>query len=339
MILFIKNHIIWFPTVQLCNWFGFRISLSLSREGAIFWDEIENCFSCSRLARRDRDYHMTILVFRDENEIPFCYSRVSRRDRDFRKSFLVVEREKMKLTLVENSRDREFSLTSGSDARTLPTTTRVIIIVITMATVITIVIASQTLTSPPLPHPVPFGGQFGISQPLYPALAHFITRSCQIQSSSLCFDYHRNVAHCHHCHHCHQYYTIVVTDSPHSSSCSFTIVQLYFETATFISGCQSQMTGRHFQSRCERSHPTLSFASDPTIPSNIEKNPSTISQCSRDCLCFAARFVWKKVNTRFIPGAFQTLRFFCSGQDIRMIMILNTMLSYLLRRAQQYLRR
>ena len=110
MILFIKNHIIWFPSVQHCNWFGFRISLS--REGAIFRDEIENYFSCSRLARRDRDYHMTILVFRDENEIPFCYSHVSRRDRDFRKSFLVVEREKMKLTLVENSRDREFSLTS-----------------------------------------------------------------------------------------------------------------------------------------------------------------------------------------------------------------------------------
>ena len=113
MILFIKNHIIWFPSVQHCNWFGFRISLSLSREGAIFRDEIENYFSCSRLARRDQDYHMTILVFRDENEIPFCYSHVSRRDRDFRKSFLVVEREKMKLTLVENSWDREFSLTSG----------------------------------------------------------------------------------------------------------------------------------------------------------------------------------------------------------------------------------
>ena len=114
MILFIKNHIIWFPSVQHCNWFGFRISRSLSREGAIFRDEIENYFSCSRLARRDRDYHMTILVFRDENEIPFCYSHVSRRDRDFRKSFLVVEREKMKLTLVENSRDREFSLTSAT---------------------------------------------------------------------------------------------------------------------------------------------------------------------------------------------------------------------------------
>jgi hypothetical protein len=30
----------------------------------------------------------------------------------------VVEREKMKLTLVENSRDREFSLTSGMDEHT-----------------------------------------------------------------------------------------------------------------------------------------------------------------------------------------------------------------------------
>ena len=94
-------------------WVGFKISLSLSRESAIFQDEIDNYFSCSHLARRDRDYHMTILVFRDENEIRYCYSHVSRRDRDFRKSFLVVEREKMKLTLVENSRDREFSLTSG----------------------------------------------------------------------------------------------------------------------------------------------------------------------------------------------------------------------------------
>ena len=81
------------PAVRPCYWVGFRISLG--SEGAIFRDEIENYFSCSRLARRDRDYHMTILVFRDENEIPFCYSHVSRRDRDFRKSFLVVEREKM----------------------------------------------------------------------------------------------------------------------------------------------------------------------------------------------------------------------------------------------------
>ena len=75
--------------------------------------EIENYFSCSHLARRDCDYHMIILVFRDENEITYCCSHVSRRDRDLWKSFLVVEREKMKLTLVENFRDQEFSLTSG----------------------------------------------------------------------------------------------------------------------------------------------------------------------------------------------------------------------------------
>ena len=106
--LLIKNHIIWY------HWVGFRISLSLSREGAIFEMRLRIYFSCSHLARRDRDYHKTILVFRDENETKYCYSHVSRRDRDFRKSFLMVEREKMKLTLVENSRDREFSLTSGS---------------------------------------------------------------------------------------------------------------------------------------------------------------------------------------------------------------------------------
>ena len=88
------------------------VSLSLSREGANFRDEIENYLFYSRLARRDRDYHMTIIVFRDENEISYCYSHVSRQDRDLRKSFLVVEREKMKLTLVENSRDQDFSLTS-----------------------------------------------------------------------------------------------------------------------------------------------------------------------------------------------------------------------------------
>ena len=58
---------------------------------------------------------MIILVFRDENEITYCYSHVSRRDRDLRKSFLMVEQEKMKLTLVENSRDREFLLTSGQN--------------------------------------------------------------------------------------------------------------------------------------------------------------------------------------------------------------------------------
>ena len=68
------------PAVRPCYWVGFRISLG--REGAIFRDEVENYFSCSRLARRDRDYHMIILVFRDKNGITHCYSHVSRRDRE-----------------------------------------------------------------------------------------------------------------------------------------------------------------------------------------------------------------------------------------------------------------
>ena len=55
------------PAVRPCYWVGFRISLG--REGAIFRDEIENYFSCSHLARRDRDY------IHD-------HSRISRRERD-----------------------------------------------------------------------------------------------------------------------------------------------------------------------------------------------------------------------------------------------------------------
>ena len=79
------------------------------QDSAIFRDKIENYFSCSHLARRDRDYHMTILVSRDKNEITYCYSHVSRRDRDFRKSFLVVERENWswlssRIPGIENSR-------------------------------------------------------------------------------------------------------------------------------------------------------------------------------------------------------------------------------------------
>ena len=60
--LLMKNHFIWFPSVQPCNWVGFRISLSLSREGSIFWDKIENFFLA--------------LIWRDEIEIiiwPFSY--------------------------------------------------------------------------------------------------------------------------------------------------------------------------------------------------------------------------------------------------------------------------
>ena len=88
-------------------------SLSHSRDKVQFFEtRLRIYFSCSHLARRDRDYHKTILVFRDENETKYCYSHVSRRDQDFRKLFLMVEQEKMKLTLVENSRDWELSLTS-----------------------------------------------------------------------------------------------------------------------------------------------------------------------------------------------------------------------------------
>ena len=63
--------------------------------------------------------HMTIFLFRDETEITYCNSRISRQDQDFRKLFLVVEREQMKLTLVENSLDREFLLNSVVGLRQL----------------------------------------------------------------------------------------------------------------------------------------------------------------------------------------------------------------------------
>ena len=68
------------------------MSLSLLLECAIFRDEIENYFSCSYLTRRDRDYHMTNLVFRDDNDIAYCYSRASRRDGYIRKLFLIYFR-------------------------------------------------------------------------------------------------------------------------------------------------------------------------------------------------------------------------------------------------------
>ena len=64
--------------------------------------------SIGHLARRDWDYHMTILVFRDENEIIHRNSCVSRRDRDLRKSFLMVEKKwgwlSLRISGVENSR-------------------------------------------------------------------------------------------------------------------------------------------------------------------------------------------------------------------------------------------
>ena len=50
----------------------------------------------------------------------------------------------------------------------------------------------------------------------------------------------------------------------------------------------------------------------------MDHNYKCMYRCSksRDGSCFAARCIWRKVNTRFIPDAFQTLRFFCSGQSI-----------------------
>ena len=62
---------------------------------------------------------MTIFLFRDETEITYYNSRISRQDQDFRKLFLVVEQEQMKLTLVENSLDREFLLNSVVGLRQL----------------------------------------------------------------------------------------------------------------------------------------------------------------------------------------------------------------------------
>ena len=70
----------------------------------MFRDEIENYFSRSDLAKRDRDYHMIILVLRDENEITYCYSHVPRRDQDLRILFLMAE-QKNQGGSHENSRD------------------------------------------------------------------------------------------------------------------------------------------------------------------------------------------------------------------------------------------
>ena len=67
---------------------------SLSKKGATFWDQIENYFSCSHLAWQDRDYHMTICE-RLQKIISHGPARKNEADSD------------------ENSRDREFSLSSA----------------------------------------------------------------------------------------------------------------------------------------------------------------------------------------------------------------------------------
>ena len=75
-------------------------------------------------------------------------------------------------------------------------------------------------------------------------------------------------------------------------------------------GC---LIGHYMCKFCEQNASGLSYCTNSTLW--IGKKLAW----SRDCLCFAARFLWKKVNTQFIPDAFQTLRFFCSGQDIKAI--------------------
>ena len=79
-------------------------------------DEIENIFLKISSFETKRDLCLINLGVRDENEIfsfkISCFEKGTR----ITKWNLMVEREKMKLTLVENSRDREFSLTSGTVA-------------------------------------------------------------------------------------------------------------------------------------------------------------------------------------------------------------------------------
>ena len=71
------------PALQPCNWVGFRISLSLSREGAI-------------------------LIFQDENEITYCCSLVSR----LMKIITHGRARKNETDSHENFRGGEFSLNS-----------------------------------------------------------------------------------------------------------------------------------------------------------------------------------------------------------------------------------
>ena len=73
-------------------------------------------------------------------------------------------------------------------------------------------------------------------------------------------------------------------------------------------GC---LIGHYMCKFCEQNASGLSYCTNSTLW--IGKKLAW----SRDCLCFAARFLWKKVNTHVIPDAFQTLRFFCSGQDTK----------------------
>ena len=109
---FIRNLIIWFSSVQLqpYNWVWFRISLLLSRESAIFRDEIGNYFLTltwrdeieiiiwpfSYFEKRTR-LQIVILMFRDEIETSenhfSCWARKNQADsrREFPISRILVE--------------------------------------------------------------------------------------------------------------------------------------------------------------------------------------------------------------------------------------------------------
>ena len=68
MILFIKNHIIWFPSVQHCNWFGFDLTLTLERR-------------CNFL-RRDWELFFLLSPGETRSRLSYDHSRISRRERD-----------------------------------------------------------------------------------------------------------------------------------------------------------------------------------------------------------------------------------------------------------------
>ena len=96
--------------LKLCSpVIGLDFIISLSREGAIFRDEIENYFSCSR---RDRDYHMTIHILRRERDYILLFSCFETRWR-LQKIISHGPARKNEADSHENSRDREFSLSSA----------------------------------------------------------------------------------------------------------------------------------------------------------------------------------------------------------------------------------
>ena len=92
-----------YPVVSFCNWVGFRISLS--REGAIFRDEIENYFSCSPLARRYIEIIIGPFSYFKTRAICNCYSCALRREQYA--IVILVFRDKIETLENHNSRTNE----------------------------------------------------------------------------------------------------------------------------------------------------------------------------------------------------------------------------------------